>query len=170
MNWLDQLPPRTRTLYVVFISIILATLPCYLLGGVLLAMARPAAPFPPSPTPFPTLTPLALTPVVLPTFTVPFGPTETRLPTPTQWLPPTFTPTPSRTPTPTATHTATPSPTPSPTSTGTATATPTVTLTPTVTPTATMTGTPTGTPTATPTDTPTPTHTPTPSPSSAPAP
>jgi hypothetical protein len=129
MNWLDQLPPRTRTLYVVFISIILATLPCYLLGGVLLAMARPAAPFPPSPTPFPTLTPLALTPVVLPTFTVPFGPTETRLPTPTQWLPPTFTPTPSRTPTPTATHTATPSPTPSPTSTGTATATPTVTLT-----------------------------------------
>ncbi len=160
MNWLDQLPPRTRTLYVVFISIILATLPCYLLGGVLLAMARPAAPFPPSPTPFPTLTPLALTPVVLPTFTVPFGPTETRLPTPTQWLPPTFTPTP------TATHTATPSPTPSPTPTGTPTPTSTPTDTPTPTPT---TPTPTATP-ATPTDTPTPTHTPTPSPSPTPIP
>lgn len=160
MNWLDQLPPRTRTLYVVFISIILATLPCYLLGGVLLAMARPAAPFPPSPTPFPTLTPLALTPVVLPTFTVPFGPTETRLPTPTQWLPPTFTPTP------TATHTATPSPTPSPTPTGTPTPTSTPTDTPTPTPT---TPTPTATP-ATPTDTPTPAHTPTPSSSPNPSP
>jgi len=158
MNWLDQLPPRTRTLYVVFISIILATLPCYLLGGVLLAMARPAAPFPPSPTPFPTLTPLALTPVVLPTFTVPFGPTETRLPTPTQWLPPTFTPTP------TATHTATPSPTPSPTPTETPTPTSTPTDTPTPTPT---TPPPTATP-ATPTDTPTPIHTPTPSPSPTP--
>ncbi|MFZ8844192.1 hypothetical protein [Thermoflexus sp.] len=158
MNWLDQLPPRTRTLYVVFISIILATLPCYLLGGVLLAMARPAAPFPPSPTPFPTLTPLALTPVVLPTFTVPFGPTETRLPTPTQWLPPTFTPTP------TATHTATPSPTPSPPPTETPTPTSTPTDTPTPTPT---TPPPTATP-ATPTDTPTPIHTPTPSPSPTP--
>jgi len=158
MNWLDQLPPRTRTLYVVFISIILATLPCYLLGGVLLAMARPAAPFPPSPTPFPTLTPLALTPVVLPTFTVPFGPTETRLPTPTQWLPPTFTPTP------TATHTATPSPTPSPTPTETPTPTSTPTDAPTPTPT---TPPPTATP-ATPTDTPTPIHTPTPSPSPTP--
>jgi len=160
MSWLDQLPPRTRTLYVVFISVILATLPCYVLGGVLLALARPAVAVPGTPTPFilPTLTPLGLTPVGGATPTFPFGPTETRLPTPTQWIPPTFTPT--FTPTPSATPTAT--------------ATPTLTPTPTSTPTATPTGTPTFTPTASPTPTytpipPTDTPTPTPSPTETPS-
>lgn len=137
MNRLDQMPPRRRTLYVVFISLILATLPCYVLGGVLLAAARPVGRIPASPTPFPTLTPLGLTPVLLPTFTVPFGPTETRHPTPTQWVPPTFTPTATRTPTftPTATATHTPTFTPTATATHTPTPTPTITATATLTPT-----------------------------------
>ncbi|HNT77162.1 MAG TPA: autotransporter domain-containing protein, partial [Anaerolineae bacterium] len=100
-----------KPIYRVLIAVIIATIPCYCLGFVALAM-RPSSP---SPTARPTLT--ATTPpkatstpyLVGPGTSVPL---KTLQATPTQWFPPTRTPTPEPTFTGTATPTETPTPTP----------------------------------------------------------
>ncbi|HUT18184.1 MAG TPA: hypothetical protein VM366_03415 [Anaerolineae bacterium] len=164
-EWYANLEPRQRTIYGLLIAVIVATVPCYCLGGWALSqdfrlIPTPTATF----TPTATYTPVPPTATPHPTPT----PTATLPPTPTQEPSPTITPTPTSTgtatPTATTTETATPTATTTatPTLTGTATATVTPTGTSTETPTATVT--PTGTtapPTATPTHTVTPTATPT---------
>ena len=174
-EWYANPEPRQRTIYGLLIAIILATVPCYCLGGWALsqdfrliptptATFTPTAtytPVPPTATPRPTSTPTA---TLSPTPTQEPSPTITPTPTSTETATPTATITETATPTATITETATPTATtsPTPTLTGTATATVTPTGTSTGTPTATVT--PTGTtapPTATPTHTVTPTTTPT---------
>jgi hypothetical protein len=139
-KWYANLETRQRTIYGLLIAVILATVPCYCLGGWALSQD-----FRLIPTPTPTLVPTATYTAVPPTFTP--RPTST----PTATLPPTPTQEPSPTITPTWTSTPTETATSLPTSTETATATPTMTGTPTatVTGTATATLTPTGTPTGT---------------------
>jgi hypothetical protein len=164
-EWYAHLEPRQRTIYGLLIAVILATVPCYCLGGWALSQDFRLIPTPTVTfTPTATYTPVPPTATPRPTST----PTATLPPTPTQEPSPTITPTPTSTgtatPTATTTETATPTATttPTPTVTGTATATVTPTGTSTETPTATVT--PTGTtapPTATPTHTVTPTTTPT---------
>jgi hypothetical protein len=141
-QWYLDSSPRQRTLYGVLVSIIVATIPCYCIGGWALARGFPAGPAPAvvatatSRPLLPTVTPLPPTPTTVPLVTP--TPTETLEPTPTQG------------PTATETPTATPSlPTETPTSTETVTVPPEPTLTPTGT----------ATPTWTPTDTPMPTST-----------
>ncbi len=166
-DWYGSLEPRQRTIYGLLIAIIMATVPCYCLGGWALSQD-----FRLIPTPTATFTPTATYTVVPPTATATATstPTATLPPTPTEEPSPTITPTPTATetatPTETATQTATPTATatttPTPTLTGTATATVTPTATPTGTSTATLTPTnTTAPPTATPTLTATPTTTPT---------
>ena len=71
----------------VLASIILLTLPCYCIGLSMLLLKPEAR----RPTPTPTLAPVELPSATLIRQTA--EPTETLLPTPTQWFPPTHTPT-----------------------------------------------------------------------------
>lgn len=162
-DWYGNLEPRQRTIYGLLIAVILATVPCYCLGGWALSQD-----FRLIPTPTPTFTPTATHTPVPPTATptATSTPTATLPPTPTEEPSPTVThtPTPTETVTPTATATETATatatvPTPTPTETATATLTPTAT--PTETATATVTPTATATETATPATLPTPTLVPT---------
>lgn len=142
-EWYTGLQPRQRTIYGVLIAIILATVPCYCIGG--WALTQNWTVPVPTPTPMPSPTATVAPPVVPPTATA----TATLPPTPTQEPSPTITPTPTATATDVATATAT--------NTATATATQTATTEPSATATGTATAEP--TPTATPTGTPTPTAT-----------
>lgn len=149
-RWYGTLSRRRRTGYAVLLTVIVATIPCYCVGGYALTQGLPPAfQWMASPTP----TRLDPTPTAnLPTFTpMPDTPTVTMEPTPTQM--PTLTHTPTVLPTetatamPTATMTETPTPTliatetPTPTLTSTATPTPTKTLLPTATHTPSISGT-----------------------------
>ncbi len=167
-QWFASRTARQRTIYGLLAAVIVATVPCYVLGFWALTVD-----FHPQPTP--TLTP---------TFTLTSPPTETPTwtPVPPTDEPATATPTetPTEMPTPTATVEDTPTVTPTITETETPTATPIITQTPTETPTvtptattpapatstatatATATGTATATATATATGTATATATPTP--------
>lgn len=146
-EWYTNLEPRRRTIYGLLVAIIVATIPCYCLGGWALTQDFYLAP---TLTPPPTATvPATWTPLP--------PPTETATPTPTET--PTLLPTETATPTPTETPTSLPTQTATLTPTAEITATPTSTATPTPTTIATPTGTSTSTPTATPTSTPTATPT-----------
>jgi hypothetical protein len=144
-RWYGSLAPRRRTGYSVLLAVIVATIPCYCIGGYVLTQGLPPALQPkvqpvasptmtlePTPTDRPVETPVPNTPT----------PTETVLPTPTQMPTLTHTPTaqPTETETPTPTEAATETPTA--TATPTETATETATLTPTETPLPTATNTP----------------------------
>lgn len=173
-QWFASRTARQRTIYSLLAAVIIATVPCYILGFWALTIDFHPQPAP-TPTVPPTWTPLPPEPTVTLTPT----PTETPIPTGTPTETPTLTPTPEETPTITETETPeetlTATPTDTPTGTATATPTGTATATPTGTPTGTATATPTGTatPTATATSTPTATATPVPelsvSPPSGPA-
>jgi len=150
-QWYLGLSPRQRTRYGVLVSIIVATIPCYCIGGWALTRGLPAAPLPAvvatatSRPLLPTVTPLPPTPTSVPLVTP--IPTETLEPTPTQGPTATETPTatpvlPTETPTPTETATVLPEPTLTPTGTATPTWTPTDTPIPMPTPVATATSTP----------------------------
>jgi hypothetical protein len=136
-QWYLALSPRRRTVYGVLISIIVATIPCYCIGGWALTQEFPGPGARPG-----------------------VGATSTSVlePTPTQQPMPTGEPTPTQEPTPTLEFTPTQSPTATETPTALPTETPVPTETATVTPEPTETPTETATPA--PTDTPTPTSTP----------
>lgn len=137
MGWLAGVPEVRRRRYLILISIIAIAGLCYCVAFAALLLApsnRPAEPTPTFTAP--------------PSSTIPAATPEpgTLLPsTPTQFLPPTFTPsvttstTPTDTPTPSPTVTGTTSPSPTATETATLTSTPTPTTTPTGTPTPTET-------------------------------
>lgn len=138
-QWYGTLSPRRRTGYAVLLAVIVATIPCYCLGGYLLTQGVPPA-FRPKVQPTPTQldpTPTANLPTLTPLPDTP-TPTETIEPTPTQM--PTLTHTPTVLPTETETPLPTETPTETPTPTGTFT--PTATATSTETPLATATNTP----------------------------
>jgi hypothetical protein len=106
---LDTLSRRTRTRYML-ILMILITIPCYILGIVLLRINR--GPF------ASTLTPVSL-PTITRTGTITLTPYLTRTSTITPTITQTLTPTLTRTPTPTQTPTSTPEQTETPVSTDT---------------------------------------------------
>lgn len=110
---LDEQARQTRTRYLLII-LILITIPCYILGFVLLRINR--SPKVPSPTPVSTQGP-PLQDTNTPTITLTGYLTRTATVTPTETL------IPSETLTPTSTITQTPSPSPSPSETATETAT-----------------------------------------------
>jgi hypothetical protein len=147
-QWYLALSPRRRTLYSVLISIIVATIPCYCIGGWAVMQGFPRQDTPnaivATATLEPTPTLLAPTPESTPTQ----EPMATLEPTPTQG--PTATETPMALPTDTETPTATLMPTETATAMPEPSATPTVTATPTSAPTETATPTLTVTPTSTP--------------------
>ncbi len=149
---MDTTTDPTKRPRLILISIILATLPCYLLGFVALGLA----PTSPIPTPIPSATFFLQPATITPTLYAPETPTSS----PTLEII-TATPTFTTTPSPTPFLPATPTQTASPTLTPTETFTPTQTFTPTNTFTNTPTSTPTPSPTATETLTPTPSSTPT---------
>lgn len=120
---------RTRTILAL---VILATLPCYCIGLIMLRSANNAAQITPTAT-F-TISPSATQPLEIPVATTAVPPTAVLTETPTPTWTPSITPTPFRFPTLTPSYT------------------PTFTLTPTVTPTFTFTA------SAVPSDTPTPTE------------
>lgn len=147
-QWYLALSPRRRTAYGVLISIIVATIPCYCMGGWALVQGFPKPNVPPAlvetatpvlePTPtqqpVPTVEP---TPTQEPTLTLEFTPTQS----PTATETPTVLPTETETPVPTETATVTPEPTETPTWTPVPTETPTPALTATSTSTPVISGT-----------------------------
>jgi len=103
-----------KPIYTILIAVIIATIPCYCLGFVALAI-RPS---PLTPTPIPETTETAVPNASATPYEVGPGtgtPSKTLQPTPTQWFPPTRTPTPTATETPLPSMTPTDTPTPTPT-------------------------------------------------------